>query len=307
MRSLLVVALVSCALALIHKTGAAERVAKVERQSPDAILIRAGRFAMGSDDADVVFAVALCRSYAPQPERCLPDAFADEQPRHEVRLHAYRIDRTEVSRARYLECVAAGACAPPRTSDVDARIARSEHPVTGVLAIEAAAYCARLGGRLPSEAEWERAARGEGARRFPWGAFWSSRLANHLEPHGAGARLRDGHEHAAPVGAFPDGASAYGLLDMAGNAWELTADRYAADAYARSGRTDPRGPAEGPMRVIRGGGHRSWPHELRVTARGALPEHEARADVGFRCAYDVVSPQPPEGGAAPGKAAITSP
>ena len=288
-------------LLLLATSSAAERVAKVSRQAPDAVLIRAGTFAMGSDDADVAFAVSLCRENASEPERCQPELFADEQPRHDVRLAAYRIDRTEVSRARYLSCVAAGECAPPRTSEVDARIAQPQHPVTGVLGSEAAAYCARLGGRLPREAEWERAARGNGARHFPWGVQWNTRLANHAEALPPGAAPRDGYPHAAPVDAFADGASAYGLLNMAGNVWELTADRYAADAYVRSGRTDPRGPATGEAWVIRGGGHGSTPHELRVTAREALPEHETRADVGFRCAYELPRAEPsvPAAGSAP--------
>jgi formylglycine-generating enzyme required for sulfatase activity len=272
---------------LLATRGAAERVAKVSRQAPDAVLIGAGTFDMGSDDADVAFAVSLCRAHASAPELCQPDAFADEQPRHAVRLAGYRLDRTEVSRVRYLACVAVGECAPPRTSEVDARIAQPDHPVTGVLAGEAAGYCARLGGRLPTEAEWERAARGSGGRRFPWGHYWNTRVSNHGERLAAGAAPHDGYAHAAPVDALPDGASAYGLLNMAGNVWELTADRYAADAYARSGRTDPRGPSDGDSQVIRGGGHASAPHELRVTARAALSTHEARADVGFRCAYDL--------------------
>jgi formylglycine-generating enzyme required for sulfatase activity len=280
----------SCACLLFAAEGAAERVVQVARTSPDAVLIRAGRFAMGSDDEDVAFAVALCRANVAEPEQCQSTSFVDEQPRHEVRLYAYRIDRTEVSRRSYLECVAAGACVPPRTSELDARIARPEHPVTGVLASEAAAYCARSGGRLPSEAQWEHAARGSDGRRFPWGSLWNTRLANHGQVLVADVGPRDGFVHAAPVDALRDGASAYGLLNMAGNAWELTADRYAADAYARSVRVDPRGPSEGAGFVIRGGGHGSAPHELRVTARDTLPEHETRADVGFRCAYDVPSP-----------------
>ena len=143
--------------------GAAERATKAVLTAPDTVLVRAGRFAMGSDDADIAFAVELCRAYAAEPESCQPAVFADEQPRHEVVLHAYRIDRTEVSRERYLRCVARGECAPPRTSEIDSRSARPELPVTSVLAAEAAGYCAWLGGRLPTEANLPTAADGHTA------------------------------------------------------------------------------------------------------------------------------------------------
>jgi formylglycine-generating enzyme required for sulfatase activity len=264
----------------------AQRTLALSPRSDDAPLIRAGFFVMGSDDADVEAAVGLCRAHTEDDDACQAEVFADEQPRHRVWLGAYRIERTEVSRRAYQRCVQAGRCRPARAADLDPRMALPEHPVTGVTWGEAQHYCAWLGGRLPSEAEWERAARGSDGRTFPWGEQWNSRVANH-GVIGPGGEQPDGFLHAAPVTAFPDGKSAHGMINMAGNVWELTADRYAHDFYARSERSDPRGASEGSERVIRGGSWRSVPHLLRTTQRGALAEHESRPDVGFRCAYDV--------------------
>ncbi|HMI94391.1 MAG TPA: formylglycine-generating enzyme family protein, partial [Polyangiales bacterium] len=264
--------------------ASAQSVLALRPSADDAPLIRAGAFVMGSDSADIEAALALCRAHTDDDDGCQPEVFSDEQPRHRVWLGAYRLDRTEVSRRAYQRCVQAGLCRPPRVVDLDARMALPDHPVTGVTFGEAQRYCGWLGGRLPSEAEWERAARGSAALRFPWGSVWNSRVANH-GTIGPGGEQPDGFLHAAPVTAFADGKSPYGMLNMAGNVWELTADRYAHDYYARSERVAPRGASEGSERVIRGGSWRSVPHLLRATQRGALAEHESRPDVGFRCAY----------------------
>jgi formylglycine-generating enzyme required for sulfatase activity len=264
--------------------ASAQAVLALAPRADDAPLIRAGVFEMGSDADDVDAALVLCRAHTDDDDACQTEVFSDEQPRHRVWLGTYRLDRAEVSRRAYQRCVQAGVCKPPRVTDLDARMALPNHPVSGVTFGEAQRYCAWLGGRLPSEAEWERAARGSDTRRFPWGGHWNSRVANHGSM-GPGGVQPDGFLHAAPVMAFPDGKSAYGMLNMAGNVWELTADRYAHDYYARSERVAPRGASEGSERVIRGGSWRSVPHLLRVTQRGALAEHESRPDVGFRCAY----------------------
>jgi sulfatase modifying factor 1 len=264
----------------------ADRLATPALSSPSVLLIHAGAFEMGSDDDDVGFAVALCTATGDDASSCRPELFQDEQPRHRVYVSAFRIDRVEVSAGDYQRCVQRGACAPARVADNDARLGQPEQPVAGVTFNEALRYCAWLGGRLPTEAEWERAARGNSRRRFPWGQEWNSRVANHGLA-GSRSSADDGYEYAAPVTAFADGKSAYGLLNMAGNAWELTGDRYARDYYAKSEPVDPQGSREGDEIAMRGGSWRSPVYALRVTQRQAIKLDDSRPDVGFRCAYNV--------------------
>jgi formylglycine-generating enzyme required for sulfatase activity len=264
----------------------AERSEHAVLAAPDTVRIEAGWFVMGSDDADVAFATGLCAAYTEERSMCRPELFLDEQPAHRVFVGAFRIDRREVSNRDHLRCVQDGACAPPRIAGVDARLGQGDHPVAGVTQGEAQRYCAWLGGRLPTEAEWERAARGNSKRRFPWGLYWNSRVANH-GLLGVGRGAQDGYDYAAPVLAFPDGRSAYGLLNMAGNVWELTADRYGREYYAHSAQIDPQGASEGDEVVLRGGSWRSPAYTLRVTQRAALKRSDTQPDAGFRCAYNV--------------------
>jgi formylglycine-generating enzyme required for sulfatase activity len=245
-----------------------------------------GYFDLGSDASDVDYAVGLCRAATGGSAACRSELFADETPRHRVYLRTFAIDRTEVSHADYARCVADHVCDVPRTAAGDPRVGQPEHPVSGVTWRDAQRYCAWAGGGLPTEAQWERAARGGGSRRFPWGRHYNSRVANAGRADGE-PELLDGYRFAAPVDALPDGRSATGLLQMAGNVWELTADHYAPDAYAERDRVDPAGPAQGETRVMRGGSFRSPPHTLRVTHREQIRSDDARADVGFRCAYNV--------------------
>lgn len=281
--ALVVVGLLASSLAAWAALADAARPLALE--SPALVRIAAGSFVMGSTDADVAFALALCRQEGGAEGGCREDVFADEAPTRRVYLHAYRIDRLEVSHADWWRCVRAGACPPARVASADTRLGRPDHPVVGVTWREASAYCRWAGGRLPSEAEWERAARGGSARRFPWGHAFNTRLANHGSPSGE-PDAADGYLYAAPVDGFGDGHSAHGLSNMAGNVWELVADRYDAHAYASGDAVDPRGAVEGDKRVVRGGSWRSPAYALRVTQRAAVGEDESRPDVGVRCAYD---------------------
>lgn len=258
--------------------------AQLTMQAPSVIEIGAGWFTMGSDDTDLDLAVELCRIDADRSELCTPEAFEDERPARRVYLSAYAIDRTEVSNASYRRCVAANTCAPQRLSDADPRLSAPAHPVTGVSFGEASVYCGWLHGSLPTEAQWEKAARGSNARRFPWGNLWNSRLANHGRGMGFEDPI-DGYNYAAPVDAFVDARSPYGLLNMAGNVAEMTRDYYDERGYTELPRIDPQGPREGGERVVRGGSWHSPAFTLRTTHRTHMAESDTQADVGFRCAY----------------------
>jgi formylglycine-generating enzyme len=249
------------------------------------VWIGAGEATLGASRADALFAILLCQDEhdLAVAEGCAEARFDHERPARRVHVGTFGLDRTEVTHASWSRCVSAGRCAPPRLPASDARFTAPELPVAGVAAEEAEAYCRWVGGRLPTEQEWEKAARGVGgARRFPWGRSYHARLANHGRPP-----IRpdpgDGHRWAAPVGSYPDGASPYGVLDMAGNVYEWTASRPSPSDFEALGleAQDP-----GAYRVLRGG---SWSHpatSLRVTHRALLLARDARVDVGLRCAYD---------------------
>lgn len=226
------------------------------------------------------------------------DAQDDEKPDRKVTLSAFWIDKVEVTNAMYNLCVQAGACETPREfkSATQERYFGNpdfnDFPVVFVNWEDAKAYCAWAGRRLPSEAEWEYAARGTDYRRFPWGdASPTNQLANYDNI------FRDTQR----VGSFPNGASSFGALDMAGNVWEWVADFYSPNSYTSAGDTNPMGPAtagvNGPRRVIRGGSWADNFKDLRVSNRGfALAPDlsadsrseaymgEAKNSIGFRCA-----------------------
>jgi formylglycine-generating enzyme required for sulfatase activity len=201
------------------------------------------------------------------------DCPRDANPRHDVGLAAYKIDLHEVTQAEYQACVAAGACAPPRASFDP--VGRASVPVTDVSWDDAVAYCAFAQKRLPTEAEWEHAARGPDELRYPWG----DDVPSCARATFAGCR-------AAPiaVGTHTDDASAFGLTEMAGNVAEWVADFYAADYYGVSPRMSPPGPATGTERVVRGGSVASTAVELLAWVRGHAPPATTSAAIGFRCA-----------------------
>jgi formylglycine-generating enzyme required for sulfatase activity len=213
------------------------------------------------------------------------DGHRNEQPVHTVYLDAYWIDRTEVTNGQYVLCVKAGVCKPPRATNSVTKAqyygnpAYKDYPVINVNWDEAQTYCEWADRRLPTEAEWEKAARGTDQRLYPWGNQPpNEELANN--------NWREGDP--LPVGSYPEGASPYGALDMAGNVWEWVADWYQIDYYDVSPIRNPTGPIEGNRiensKLQRGGGWNSSDWFIRSTCRVLLhPVYYSRYR-GFRCA-----------------------
>ncbi|HET9907976.1 MAG TPA: formylglycine-generating enzyme family protein, partial [Anaerolineales bacterium] len=203
-----------------------------------------------------------------------PTADEDEKPSHNVLLDSFWMDRTEVTNAMYLRCVSAGACTPPARSSYYEKPEYAEHPAIGISWPQAQDYCTWVERRLPTEAEWEKAARGTDERIYPWG--------NDL-PATQHANFNHNLNETSDVGNFPEGASPYGVLDMAGNAWEWVADGYQPDFYSQSPEKNPITDSPVNRRVLRGGNWDSNADGIRVTNRfWAFP---GRNDTdGFRCA-----------------------
>ena len=258
-----------------------------QRVTPSPVItINGGWFRQGSNDVELQYAIALCeRTWSRFGENVCKSEIMDallsaETPTRRIYIRPYRIDRTEVTYAAWSECTRRGFCPPSRTSPSDMRLASPLMPITGINAREAQRYCRRQGGHLPSEAQWEYAARGSDGRQFPWGGQYNDRVANH------GGAI-DGYRYLSPVGSFPEGRSPFGLLDMAGNAWEWTADGYDPDFYRNEVNIDPKNDRNRAQRVTRGGSWRSSPDLLRVALRRPQPELASGSDLGFRCAYDI--------------------
>jgi len=222
----------------------------------------------------------------------------DELPAHYVEIDAFWIDQLEVTNAMYLLCVQAGACSLPGSWASERRSSYfnteefKDYPVVSVTWEQANVYCAWAERRLPTEAEWERAARGDDFRNYPWGDEPPTEMYANFD------RLVN---DTSRVGSYAAGASPFGALDMAGNVWEWVADLYGTDYYNSSPELNPIGPETSStnLRVIRGGSFQDEWTNLRVSKRGAAlgPAPELRLNssnsygeqsskIGFRCAAD---------------------
>jgi formylglycine-generating enzyme required for sulfatase activity len=242
--------------------------------------------------------------------------YTDESPQHAVYLDAYWIDQTEVTVEMFRTFVEAtgyrtsaevdGCGAPYRAGPKEYEwphlpgtdwqhphgsdsIAQDDHPVVQVSWDDAATYCEWAGGGLPTEAQWEKAARGTDERLFPWGNSYEWNLGNFCDAQCPVERWKheafdDGYALTAPVGNFPGGSSAYGALDMAGNVWEWTADWYGEYYYGNSPYENPAGPRFGTERAQRGGAWLDSESWVRTTVRHATPPWVRCDDLGFRCA-----------------------
>ncbi len=208
---------------------------------------------------------------------------SDEQPVHTVTLDAFWIDQTEVTNKMYSTCVEAGICEEPTNKSFSnlysyyGNNAYDNYPVIYVDWTMAKTYCEWVGRRLPTEAEWEKAARGSDGRIYPWGNEIPSLMRLNYNNSEGGIK---------EVGQYPDSASPYGALDMAGNIWEWVADWYDASYYATLGENarNPQGPASGQYRVLRGGSWYYYGNNVRSAYRWSLPEFGDSHHVGFRCA-----------------------
>ena len=258
------------------------------------VLVPRGTFTMGSDKDE-----------------------PSERPAHRVTIAAFQIDRFETTNTEFVAFVAATrhVTDPERAGlgwvwDGQWREVRGadwrhphgpgssiegleRHPVVQVSWHDARAYCLWKGKRLPTEAEWERAARGDGRRIYPWGNAPPRDGRGYRASYGSDdccrADASDGFRFTAPFGSFPLGRSPFGVDDMAGNVWEWVEDWFDPGFYRRSPPANPVNRTPGEMKVIRGGGWGNNPWGLRSTLRHANPPHYGLDMVGFRCAS---SPSP---------------
>ncbi len=211
-----------------------------------------------------------------------PNCVADEAPLREIVLKGFQIQRTEVTQRAYNDCLGAGDCVMPPECNQGAvqdwdPDSRPDHPVVCLSWAEARDYCASIDARLPTEMEWERAARGTDGRIYPWGfQAPDCSLSNFQDCIGA----------TVPVGTHPGGQSPAGLMDTGGNVCEWTADYYAINEDPTPDGRDPSRPDQDIMRSVRDGFYAQGPIELRTSRRFALIPERSHAVVGVRCARD---------------------
>ena len=265
------------------------------------VYVPAGEFTMGSTDDEVEDALTLCNEYS---DDCKRRWFDDEQPAHAVALDGFWIDKTEVTNAQFAAFLNEEgnqreegvtwleledeACLIERVGgEFRPKSGYGDHPVIEITWYGAVAYCRWAGGRLPTEAQWEYAARGPEGRLFPWGDEVDGTRLNYCdancESDAADEAFDDGYARTAPVGSYPDGASWVGALDLAGNVREWVADWQGG--YSSERQENPTGPPKGDYRWLRGGGWSDdWIH-VRAAERGPalLPTYTSIYYFGFRC------------------------
>jgi formylglycine-generating enzyme required for sulfatase activity len=221
------------------------------------VKVPAGEFTMGSDEGG-----------------------SDEQPVHIVYLDAFYIDKTEVTNDQYRKCVESEACDAPSNTIYYDDANYAQHPVVYVDWYKAEAYCKWVGKRLPTEAEWEKAARGTDGRTYPWGEVINCYHAQYKEC------LDQTAPQTVPVESKPKGAGPYGTLGMAGNVWEWVDDWYDEYYYSQSPARNPPGPKSGELQVIRGGSWNDVPFNVRSALRYWSDPTKKGNNMGFRCAKD---------------------
>jgi formylglycine-generating enzyme required for sulfatase activity len=220
------------------------------------VLVPAGEFLMGSLTGDL-----------------------DEQPVRRVYLDAYFFDKDHLTVGQYAKFLEATSHNVPPEWNIMSRAMHKNRPVVNVEWADAAAYCTWAGKRQPTEAEWEKAARGTDGRTYPWGDELPSKFHGNMKKE-----LWNSHMGLTPVGMFEDGKSPYGINDMAGNVWEWVSDWYDPNYYSTAPLRNPTGPSTGSHKVVRGGSWGSGPEGLRSAERETrLPSFQGFG-TGFRCA-----------------------
>jgi formylglycine-generating enzyme required for sulfatase activity len=303
------VLVLACAVSLgaaARETPTGRAVERVRPPGPMAA-VPGGTFVMGIDEEELANAIDACKEeFGPESGALACEQMARFQDAatgqaREVYVSPFLIDRTEVTGGDYRGCVIAGACDPTPLVAGDTRFIRDDLPVVNVTWYDAVTYCGWLGKRLPTEAEWEKAARGDDGRRWPWGntdgddrANRGRLLAEELRPGGGPAGLlatqsddSDGAAAPAPPGAFRWGRSPYGAYDMAGNVAEWVHDWWSQFGYTGLSLIDPRGVGSGPFRVVRGGSFNDPRFFARVYYRNSQRPQQRSISIGFRCAQDI--------------------
>jgi formylglycine-generating enzyme required for sulfatase activity len=262
---LLFVSLVGTALLCegFNSPARAQQQEIIAKDGGPMVLVPAGEFAMGSDEGE-----------------------EDEKPVHRVYLDAFYMDKHEVTVGQYAKFLeATGREAPPRWGIMN-ESRHQKRPVVNVNWSDADAYCRWAGKRLPTEAEWEKAARGTDRRIYPWGNDRPSKSRAYY--HSSFFSKTEWNDHAALgiVGLLEDGKSPYGIYDMAGNVWEWTNDWYDNNYYKTSPTKNPNGPdrSDGKLKVVRGGSWVSGPVKLRSANRHDVDPTHRDLNQGFRCA-----------------------
>jgi formylglycine-generating enzyme required for sulfatase activity len=244
------------------------------------VYVPEGNFQMGLTGYQAEIVVEQCLPLMGRRSDC-ENEVKNAKPAHTVWLDAFWIDQTDVTNAEYAKCVSAGGCQAPQNNRSNTHASYYEnadfdaYPIIYVDWNQADSYCQWAGRRLPTEAEWEKAARGTDGRIYPWGKGIDQKKANY------GYVLMD----TTRAGSYPEGASPYGALDMAGNVWQWVADWY-NESYYQSQTTwrNPGGPDSGTERVIRGGSWINLGFDVTSSERGSGDPGGAYSSFGFRCA-----------------------
>ncbi|MFQ5646879.1 MAG: formylglycine-generating enzyme family protein [bacterium] len=285
-------------LSLLGMKGIAR--AESSQAPPGMVFVPAGWFYMGSKNEEIKLAMEIFRNDEGMP--AVESWFSDESPQHKVYLDAFYIDKYEVSNQEYKQFVNAGgyknknfwteegwnwlqekkATEPDCWSYDDFN--RPEQPVVCVSWYEAGAYARWAGKRLPSEAEWEKAARGDDHRIFPWGNKAPKRDSLYLANYHPGKnQAEDGYRFTAPAVSFSEGKSPYGAVNMAGNVWAWCSDWYGEKYYSFSPPKNPQGPDKGEKKIVRGGAWLNFSVSIRSAYRSYVSPQLRYSHIGIRC------------------------